>query len=570
MIETSDYIKELYAKLETTSNFERLGSEWTRNSSTEQEKFIVWTENRFLTDSVLNSEDINGKDELILYGKNRRNNTSNVYLLARYNHVLCHLTNNREFCKDAIKNYTIVFKQYIASKNENGYNAYLVLNWIIKLSKKVRLDMSSMEELILAYLCADDITNETKRWILESLKDNYSKWKLKSLDFVPQLCLALYSSEDDYGKCKSILEIGEFFANRFNKELISTLYEKLGDNEEKAVYNHNGQVENMVQPHYNQYTYQRMMQYYQKAKNDEKLRYATAKYNENKVGMRFLEFKEKKALPNEMVELLKNIFKWADESKPECVLRFLSEHNNLFLISHSKLDGIWKEVEKKKSFYMEYMGAVRSDLNNNIQQVTHEEIYKGQLYTMSLPNTIKWIIHILSSLIEKKKLSFSVIKNIFLKHSNFGNELILYRNGQRFTYCWFSKVDVAIKDFFVQYKKELKDKHSDWRNVINTLTIQFEGILREFIRLYNGETSKIVGCNKENIAEMLLDDLLRTEACKKLFSDEDRDLFYYTFTNKGYNIRNNIAHGFYLPHDYTSYKAILVFLSLLRLVHYNN
>lgn len=106
------------------------------------------------------------------------------------------------------------------------------------------------------------------------------------------------------------------------------------------------------------------------------------------------------------------------------------------------------------------------------------------------------------------------------------------------------------------------------RSVINNLTIQFEGILRDIIRLYNGETSKVMGSNKEDVVEMLLDDLLRTEACRDLYTDEDRDLFYYAFTNKGLNIRNNVAHGFYLPLDYTSYKAILVFLCVLRLVRY--
>lgn len=571
MIETSDYIKKLYLKLEVKSDLKGLDFKWMHNDAlTEQDKAIVQKEYWLLSDYVLNSEDVNGKDEIIHYGRNRRENTSNVYLLARYNHVLYNLTNNTIYCKDAIENYTIVLKQHMASTNKNGYDVHLVLNWIIKLSKKVRLDMSSMEELILSYLKANDIANETKYWILESLKNNYSKWKLKSLDFVPQLCLDIYSREDDYGKCKNSLEIGVFFAERLNTKQLLVLYEKLGDNEEKAVYTYDGQLDNMVKPHYNQYTYQRMMQYYQKAGNDKKLRYAIAKYNDNKVGMKFLKFEEKRELPKEVVEFMTELFKWANESNPETILHFLSEHNNLFFIPHSKLNEMWKETEKNKPFYMEHMRAVRSDLNNNMRQVTHEEIYKFQVYTTSLSNAIKWITHILSSLIEKKKLSFSIIKNIFSKHTDFGTELVVHRNGQRFTYCWFCKIDLAIKDFFIQYQKELKDKPSDWRNVINTLTIQFEGILRESIRLYNGETSKIVGCNKENVIEMLLDDLLRTEACKKLFSDEDRDLFYYTFTNKGYNIRNDIAHGFYLPHDYTSYKAILVFLCLLRLVHYNN
>jgi hypothetical protein len=69
---------------------------------------------------------------------------------------------------------------------------------------------------------------------------------------------------------------------------------------------------------------------------------------------------------------------------------------------------------------------------------------------------------------------------------------------------------------------------------------------------------------------MLLDDLLRTESFAKLFSDEDKDLFTYTFTNEGYNIRNNVAHGFYLPCDYTAFKATLVLLCVLRLVRFDN
>ena len=87
--------------------------------------------------------------------------------------------------------------------------------------------------------------------------------------------------------------------------------------------------------------------------------------------------------------------------------------------------------------------------------------------------------------------------------------------------------------------------------------------------MYNGETSRIVGSKKEDVAEMLLDDLLRTEACKELYSDEDRDLFIYALTSKGLNIRNCVAHGFYLPSDFTTFKAILVLLCMLRLVRYD-
>lgn len=42
-------------------------------------------------------------------------------------------------------------------------------------------------------------------------------------------------------------------------------------------------------------------------------------------------------------------------------------------------------------------------------------------------------------------------------------------------------------------------------------------------------------------------------------------LFKQTFTNEGYNIRNDVAHGLLMPEEYTPYRALLVFMSILRL-----
>lgn len=568
MIEHSDYIKKVHEELDSKSDLENFDYKKLRDSSlSEDDRCILQKEYWLLSDFAINCNEVHNKEEIIEYGKKRLEATSNIYLLSRYNHVLYNLTKNTLFCKNAITNYSQIFKQYV-EKEVDGYEIHLILDWIIKLSKKIRLDMSSLEETILSYLKSNDIRDNIKHWILVSLKDNYDKWKPKGLEFTVQLSLELYSRETEYSKGKHILETAEFFAARLNRDFLIPIYEALGDNEERIVYDYDGQPENMVKPHYNQSTYQRMMQYYQKAGNKEKLRYATSKYNENKVGMRFFNIEEKRELPKEYVDFMNQLFRSINESDSKTILNFLSNHNDLFYLTNSKLKELWESTERKKPFYMLHMNAVRCDINNNIRTVSHEELFKYQGYTVYLSNTVKWITHILSTAIENKKMSYSIVKKILLRQSEFGRKWVMTRNGQEFNFCWFEKIDSALKDFFIQYNKELKGQPSDWSNVINSLTIQFEGILRDSIRVYNGETSRIVGSNKENIAEMLLDDLLRTEACKVLYSDEDRNLFYYTFTNKGYNIRNDVAHGFYLPHDYTSYKAIIVFLCILRLVRY--
>ena len=110
-----------------------------------------------------------------------------------------------ENCKAAITNYISIFKQYVfRNDKEIGYDAYLILNCIIQLSKRIRRDLSDVEELILTYLKSDDITDNIKQWILDSIKYNYKNWKLKGLEFVPELCIRMYPQAIDYGECKAI------------------------------------------------------------------------------------------------------------------------------------------------------------------------------------------------------------------------------------------------------------------------------------------------------------------------------------------------------------------------------
>ena len=68
--------------------------------------------------------------------------------------------------------------------------------------------------------------------------------------------------------------------------------------------------------------------------------------------------------------------------------------------------------------------------------------------------------------------------------------------------------------------------------------------------------------------EALLDDLLRDSALLKVFSKDDIVFFEYVFTTKGLNIRNKVAHAFYIPQDYDVIKATLVFLCIMRLTKY--
>lgn len=125
------------------------------------------------------------------------------------------------------------------------------------------------------------------------------------------------------------------------------------------------------------------------------------------------------------------------------------------------------------------------------------------------------------------------------------------------------RVDIGLKDFLHQHELLLRGEQPDWRFCITFLSTQFEGILREVVRQMEAPITKMK--NITNTENILLEGLLDKDCLHQVFDNNDMLLFRQTFTNDGYNIRNNVAHGLYIPQEYTSTKALLVFVSILRL-----
>ena len=90
--------------------------------------------------------------------------------------------------------------------------------------------------------------------------------------------------------------------------------------------------------------------------------------------------------------------------------------------------------------------------------------------------------------------------------------------------------------------------------------------MRDFIRLTGGITTVE---KKGVLQEALLEELIDNEKVKLYFSSNDIELFRYTFTKNGRNLRNNVAHGFMEYSDYNLQAASLVFFCILRLGKYS-
>lgn len=566
-------LKKLYQSLDNLHEFHGDVFMGIDESISDDEKDYIRIEYYVLSGGLIPTQTDNEKQRYIFYLQNRINEQiHNSFLLSKYYNALYVLTNNRKYCIESIKNTYALFNYYISHEGPHyKHNAYQALGYVFRMSRKVKVDQSQIEIDLVSLLKDDSTPDLTKYWILIAIKTDFNCCKYKSLDFAPQLCLDIFLRMDDYTMCKNILEVGEFFANHYKTVNQTVFYEHLGDNENKRIRTIDHSESNIIISHANQQAYLQMMKYYKRAGNNEKLIAATREYNDNKSNLKYITIEESQVVSEKEKKHINGIVKKMGECHIETLIYFLSSDNRYIFPSHKFIEETWGRVEDAHYFHVEHFSAVKNDINGNQQETTYESMYKSQAFQMWITNSFKLILRkILAINFEGRRLTYNKIKHILLQHSTFGMEIFTERGQKEIKYCWFDRVDIAIKDYFTQLHNERIGKPSDWRLVINTLTIQFEGILRDFIRVYSGETTKIKDGKKTIVSEMLLDDLLRTESFAKLFSDEDKDLFTYTFTNEGYNIRNNVAHGFYLPCDYTAFKATLVLLCVLRLVRFDN
>jgi hypothetical protein len=136
-------------------------------------------------------------------------------------------------------------------------------------------------------------------------------------------------------------------------------------------------------------------------------------------------------------------------------------------------------------------------------------------------------------------------------------------------YNWLNLMAPGLHSFLIQLETSFlvnkKLTYTNWILPIDSLTLKFEGALREFIKVIGGNTTIL---KKNELQEMLLDDLLNCETAKKVFSNHDLALFKMIFTKNGDNIRHNVAHGFYHPNNYNIENCCKVFLCILRLSKY--
>ncbi len=517
----------------------------------------------FNIDAILDSIEIQeNKTSVIEYFSKRITETKNIYLLSRYFHLLYLFNHKKELCEKAILNYKLIISK-LSINSSNAYDCYEVFILVLSLSSVQKKLIISEIKPMLTNLTQNG-NDDLKYWLVQIIAES----KLDSnteKEFIPNLCKELAVS--NYNMCHNMattgLQIAKKNAKKF-KPLISKFYEILGDNEEKNIRDIKGQEDNIAIPHQNNHTYKIMMRYYKNGNCDEKYNNTMKVYNLNKCNLQFIRTPIYAKTTPELHMLMTKYYQQIIGMNTKLFLIAILVDNHLIFPSDEKLNNI---ISNRYNYFSEnFIEHIKVDLYGN--EIPMDENYqKFQIIDICLNQSIHFILSCILSAVKSKKITYAKIKHFLTKSTSFGVKLPFQRNNLEFSYSWFEQIDYALKNLFKQLNQYVQVKEADWRLVIDVLPTKFEGILRDMIKLQNGIITKIGKDGKTSDA--LLDDLLRERTFTKIFNEDDKNLFEYVFTNKGLNIRNYAAHGFYKPQDYTLEKAILVFMCIMRLTKYN-
>lgn len=502
------------------------------------------------------------KDDLE-YLKDRLETTENTWLKSRYSHLLWQETKHNKYAEIAIDNYIQTINRI---KAEEARELPIILSAILHVSKKSKKKIDIVKET--AKTLINDLPNWFKPNILNSILDNNTLSKEELNDIASKLPKWI---EDDkpvsYYTNKNKLETGIRLYNLIGLPL-NELYELLAKNEDLILEQHQEDTDFVKFT-----TIGTKAKYLRLAGKIEEAEENLKEYNRLKqtvkLGKVNWELGEKETeMFNEYLNMKSKIIL---DMPTDGILAFFSINEDILVDPVENKENAKKSI--KNSISSLFSTSV-FDINSNFKNLEHsDKIDKEIIQSYTIAHGVKCFSLFLKVLVDgiiTGKLNYYKIFEFLEVQTWYGMKFKrgMTDNEIDQNSSWLTMLAPGIHNLFSQFELSVlmnTNKINNFILAMDSLTVKFEGALRDFIRLSGGNTST---SKKGEIKEQLLEELLDNPTTKKHFTAKDIELFKYTFTQKGKNLRNNIAHSFLQYSDYNLQAVTLVFFCILRLGKY--
>lgn len=506
------------------------------------------------------------EQEVKEYLLKRIDTTYNLFLKARYSEFIGILTQNNSFHKKAFDYYFSLLTEIPAeSNNEQFLNFDYLIEKCLTISILIKYQKDLLRNKIEKLLKSPSLPDKAKCSILLNLMNR--NIKTNEIECIPFIAYKIALKIKDIHWKERALEAGHYFVYKFpgQQKLKNKIFELSGDHELQKADALGKDTKNIIIPHRKRSHYEKAISFYKEAKADMKMKNTLRVYEENKKDIKFIRFTAEYDH-----KTIKRKNEASDRDDFDNLIMLPKDLLILELISGLSSEYIKKMPAKeskgeKKYFHQQYLQEQKADINLNFMNK------EAGTFAADRTEQQKWAfladIHyrLLGRIIREKKITFYNLYSFLLKHTSFG--ITHYRlNNLAQPYTWYSLIHEGLLSFLNAFSNYIQKRPYSYMLAIDSLTPKFESILRDIVDLSEGNRSEK---RKQSIRECLLDDLLNDPVLDKTFSNEDIYLFKQTFTNNGLNIRNDVAHGFYIPMDYNFIKILQIMICIFRLIKFN-
>ena len=505
------------------------------------------------------------KQDFLNYCKQRVLQVDNIQLKLKYHKDLLIFN-----CVDKtlLNDYVISLKEALLEvENKKLYSyseAKYAFKTLLEVLLKYRLDVATYKNKLLADIRSKNVDLHNKVWKI-NIAVEVKFLKSNDLKGIPQLLLDqvddLYNDKQAVGYLQSIISISKRASDHDVEKLA---YEQLGDRYYQLLIPLDD--DNIIVSHMNAHTLLEIICCYQKAKVLDKKNRALQLYDEMKSHHKFIQIPMK--IKQEHVDDLYNKTK-------SVVDNVIMNNSSLYvyeilvgdLLQFPSFSLLSEFADKSiaNNFCYREMIIERNDGFNNVRKIDNKVYLIHRNFDLYYKQVgFNYIMQLIDKAMNNNLFDFEILKEN-LKSDGFMHTYQINKGGLTFETSFFEKVGVGLETFLLCHKDFMQHKIVDWRFCVDFLTTKFEGLIRDVIVLL-GKTVTNVNTKNGTISSsvMLLEQLLAQKVLLEVFDEDDVLLFKQTFTNDGYNIRNDVAHGLLLPQEYTATQALLVFLSILR------
>jgi len=526
-------------------------------------------------DNYKNMESITTIDDEYL--ERRTKETKNVFLLARYNHLLWLSRKHHCYAKEAIRNYLLAKDISISSKPLNNEWALDVLesitrSYVIKQNIKDNANAFDLENIIIS--TATNFTDD--HWgfcicakMLSIISDSHETFKnYINQDFIESIktfCEHLITNKKAYQATELIKPVIKI-SKKMNFDT-KKLLEILAKTYEERIIELN---KSFASVNFCLYA----IEIYNQLKNQEKVNELKMLYEEITKNMNFGTITAPIDISplidesrNQAMELMKfsdsDLFQFMAYEK-----LFIPEENNII----SQTDQI---IQQQGAFMSMLVGAFNVfDQRGNLVKVykTDEEkrwheIMQTYRFMMQF-KTIKLNL-ILEELIQNNKLTEENICE-YIDHSSwisysFENNL---SREYKIKYSYKNMIKKIISEYFRLHNLFVVKKIDtiDIFMFTDSFTLRFEGLIRALFDINQFPTIK-QDYNTGTVMEKDLNALLHDENIKYFFDADEILFFKFLFIEQeGLNLRNKVAHSLFLELEYNFDIINWLFIALLRII----